>query len=72
LEDFEVKNVRVVCFPVSWAPCCETWLKFEIKFAIVGDKKNDCLLRRKNDERFFFKVFLGWGFVPYTRWGAML
>jgi len=27
---FEVKNVRVVCFPVSWAPCCKTWLKFEI------------------------------------------
>jgi len=21
------KNVRVVCYPVIWAPCCETWLK---------------------------------------------
>ncbi len=24
------KNVRVVGYPVSWAPCCETWLKFEV------------------------------------------
>jgi hypothetical protein len=30
--------------------------KIESKFASVGDKKNDCLLRReKNDERFFFQ-----------------
>ncbi len=25
--------------PTGWAPCCKTWLKFEIKFAIVGDEK---------------------------------
>ncbi len=25
------KNVWVVGYPVSWVPCCETWLKFEIE-----------------------------------------
>ncbi len=27
-------------YPVSWAPCYETWLKFESKFASV-EKKNE-------------------------------
>ena len=25
--------------PTGWAPCCKTWLKFEVKIANVGDKK---------------------------------
>jgi hypothetical protein len=25
----EKKNAWVVGYPVSWAPCCETWLKEE-------------------------------------------
>ncbi len=34
--------------PLSWEPCCKTWLKFENKFASV-EKKNEirdffCLL----------------------------
>jgi len=58
--------------PTGWAPCCETWLKFEVKIANVGDKKNDCLLRRKKMMKAFFQGIFGWGFVPYTRWGAML
>jgi hypothetical protein len=34
------KNVWVVGYPVSWAPCCETWLKFEIEVKITdGNKK---------------------------------
>jgi len=24
------KKVWIVGYPVSWAPCCKTWLKFEI------------------------------------------
>ncbi len=26
-------NVGVAGYPVSWAPCCETWLKFEVAIA---------------------------------------
>ncbi len=25
------RKVLGVGYPVSWAPCCETWLKFEVK-----------------------------------------
>ncbi len=56
--------------PTSWALCCKTWLKFEIKFAIVGDKKNDCLLRRKKmmKEIFFPKYFWGGGLCLTHVW----
>ncbi len=27
--------------PFSWSPCCETWLKFEGKFTIIKEKKNE-------------------------------
>ncbi len=31
--------------PTGWAPCCETWLKFEVKvFTLQGKKMN---LRKK-------------------------
>ncbi len=35
------RKVLGVGYPVSWAPCCETWLKFEGKFASVEKKKNE-------------------------------
>ncbi len=35
------KNVGVVSYPVRWAPCCRTWLKFEGKFVIVKREKNE-------------------------------
>ena len=43
------KNVWVVGYPVSWAPCCETWLKFEIeaKITVGNKKKNDCGCRAR-------------------------
>jgi len=68
------KRVLGVGYPVSWAPC---WLRNSITWANLKDKvkiavgnKNDCLLRKNLIK--FFKVFFGSGFVPYTRWGAML
>jgi hypothetical protein len=42
------------------------------KVKIVIGNKNDCLLRKKNDEEEELKVFFGSEFVLYTRWGAML
>ncbi len=45
-------------------------LKDKVKIGIGN--KNDCLLRKKNDEKEELKVFFRSGFVLYTRWGAML
>ncbi len=62
-ENFEVKkNVRVVCYPVSWAPCCKTWLGLKDKMEIaVGNKKNDCLFCRKKIDENFSKYCSGRG-----------
>jgi len=65
----KLKNVRVVCFPVSWAPCCKTWLKFEIKFASVGDKKMiACYGEKKMMKDFFSKYFSGGGLCLTHVW----
>jgi hypothetical protein len=33
--------------PTGWAPCCETWQKFESEAkSTVGNKKNGCLWRK--------------------------
>jgi hypothetical protein len=50
--------------------CMGVMLKDKVKIGIGS--KNDCLLRKKNDEEEKLKVFFGPGFVLYTRWGAML
>ena len=63
------KNVRVVCYPVSWAPCwlksSITWANWEVKIAVAEKKKEIrdfyllglCPLvgRKKNDWLFWGK-----------------
>ncbi len=53
-ENFEVKekNVRVMCYPVSWAPCCKTWLKLKVNLQVMETKMIACLRKEKNDKIF--------------------
>ena len=41
--------------PTGWAPCCKTWLKFEVKIANVGDRKKmiACYGEKKMMKDFF-------------------
>ncbi len=32
------KEILGVGYPVSWAPCCETWLKLKLKLYVAGKK----------------------------------
>jgi hypothetical protein len=32
--------------PTGWAPCCDTWLKFEVEVLRYREKKNE--LKKKN------------------------
>ncbi len=52
------KNVWVVGYPVSWAPCCKTWLKFEIaEVKVVIAKK---ILKKIRDFYLLGSYPLGW------------
>ncbi len=38
----KLKIVWVVSHPVSWASCCETWLKVKDKMKIAVGNESDC------------------------------
>jgi hypothetical protein len=48
-----------VGYPISWAPCCKTWLK---------KKKVDLLILRKMLDFAEKKSFVGMEFVPKHVW----
>ncbi len=54
------KRVLGVGYPVSWAPCCDTWLKFEVAEVEVTIAKKSL----KENQRFLFTGFVPTGWAP--------